>query len=273
MHWRGETPSGATLALRRHPRESTRADAENELRVLELLHAHGIPVPEPVPADDGAFVVDDEGTWSACVWIDGRPPDRDDAEVAAGLGRVLAEVHAIPESAGGGPSAALAQYADAVRWGGYTLRSAVEKLRASEPAASTAVAECVSAVARHLDAVRPPPRRSLVHGDVHPLNVLVGDRGIAVLDWAFARWDDPLVDLAIAFRLWPEAFPSLLAAYREVRPVTEGEASSIPVFAAARGLDHLADRLTRWATGMDVDIAAELEAELPDLRRRLPALG
>ena len=42
---------------------------------------------------------------------------------------------------------------------------------------------------------------SLVHMDLHPLNVLIGARGPVVIDWAGAARGDPTVDVVIAWVL------------------------------------------------------------------------
>lgn len=77
-------------------------------------------------------------------------------------------------------------------------------------------------VAARLSAFRPAPvPLTLVHGDLQPSNVLVGDRGALVIDWEFARLGDPREDLGYYQQIPlhpnlylhnPEAF---LAEYRE----------------------------------------------------------
>lgn len=78
--------------------------------------------------------------------------------------------------------------------------------------------------------------------------------------------------MAIAFRLWSEAFSDLLRGYESVSPLTTEERAAIPVLAAARGLDHLADRITQWAAAVGRDPSDEVDSELPDLERRLGLL-
>jgi len=131
---------------------------------------------------------------------------------------------------------------------------------------------------RRLEAILGPIREPLletlvvVHGDLHRENVRVTGTGIAILDWAFAHLDSRVADLGIAFRLWGESFAELLRGYEAVSPLSAQERSAIPVLAAARGLDHLADRLTRWAAAGGGDPSSEVDAELPDLERRLQSL-
>jgi aminoglycoside phosphotransferase (APT) family kinase protein len=77
-------------------------------------------------------------------------------------------------------------------------------------------------VAARLSAFRPAPvPLTLVHGDLQPSNILVGDRGALVIDWEFARHGDPREDLGYYLQIplapnlyWsdPESF---LAQYRE----------------------------------------------------------
>jgi aminoglycoside phosphotransferase (APT) family kinase protein len=77
-------------------------------------------------------------------------------------------------------------------------------------------------VAARLSAFRPAPvPLTLVHGDLQPSNVLIGDRGAMVIDWEFARVGDPREDLGYYLQiplppnLYLENPESFLAQYRE----------------------------------------------------------
>lgn len=78
------------------------------------------------------------------------------------------------------------------------LRAMVARLPDPRPALELALA--------WLEAKRPPPpeRVGLVHGDFRVGNFLVGPEGLlALLDWEFAHWGDPVEDLAwLCVRDW-----------------------------------------------------------------------
>jgi aminoglycoside phosphotransferase (APT) family kinase protein len=81
---------------------------------------------------------------------------------------------------------------------------------------------------RHLEQVTAGTKRTLVHGDVSPKNILIGPRGPVFLDAECAWWGDPAFDLAFCLNhmllkcLWVTrccddylaSFRALAAAYR-----------------------------------------------------------
>ncbi|RCK68847.1 hypothetical protein DT076_14510 [Desertihabitans brevis] len=114
-------------------------------------------------------------------------------------------------------------------------------------------------------------RTALLHLDLHPLNVLVGDDDevSAVLDWANARAGDPALDVA---RTW-----ALLAAHPAVagwRGSPVG-AAFLDGWAEAAGFSALDDDARRWGLEFFLtDQAGALsEQELGSARRLLADLG
>jgi aminoglycoside phosphotransferase (APT) family kinase protein len=74
---------------------------------------------------------------------------------------------------------------------------------------------------RHLEQVTASSKRTLVHGDVSPKNILIGPRGPVFLDAECAWWGDPAFDLAFCLNhlllkcLWvPERTHAYLSAFR-----------------------------------------------------------
>jgi aminoglycoside phosphotransferase (APT) family kinase protein len=69
---------------------------------------------------------------------------------------------------------------------------------------------------RWINANRPPAagRRAICHGDFHPLNVMVDGAAVSgVLDWAWARLDDPAWDVGATVALMtqgPLDLPAIL---------------------------------------------------------------
>jgi homoserine kinase type II len=275
-HWRATSPRGA-LALRRYGEDTEQGTALAEHRVLASLAACGVRAPSPVPASDGQLVIEAAGRrWAAFDWIAGDVPDRGDAAAAFATGVTLAGAHAClaPATSGApGPSwGALIDFADTERWQGWTLRAALDPYAEHDRERAGALAHRLAQLDRRLTPFRHLGRGPvvIVHYDIHPHNVVIVDDQAAILDWGFAHPDARTTDLAIALRAWPEVFEALLAGYeREASPLMDDERAALPLLAAARGLDHVADRLTRWAAGIGPDPRNDVDAELVDLDVRL----
>jgi Ser/Thr protein kinase RdoA (MazF antagonist) len=273
-HWRVSSGTG-DLALRMYGPDSTAADAEAEHALLRDLHGHGVQVPVPVPTVDGRSVVAlADGMYSAFTWVHGDRPGRTDTAAAAAAGTALARAHAgTPGAAVTSRWGTLAAYDQTVRWQGRTLVDALELYEQEDAVRARTVRDLHDRLSRALGGHRSPSGRPvMVHYDVHVENLLLTPHGVAILDWAFAHPDDYTTDLAIALRMWPEGFPAFLAGYESKSPVDPADRALLPALAAARGMDHLADRLTRWAAGLWPDIAAEVDAEARDLTQRIEQL-
>lgn len=91
-----------------------------------------------------------------------------------------------------------------------------------------------------------PPGSAVVHGDLHPANVLLGPAGPVVIDWAGARAGDPDLDVAHTAVLLGDAAVAGIGA-------EAGDAGSLPVDRDAVGrlltaflaADHGGDPLPR----------------------------
>uniref|UniRef100_UPI001300A5FE aminoglycoside phosphotransferase family protein n=1 Tax=Desertihabitans aurantiacus TaxID=2282477 RepID=UPI001300A5FE len=113
-------------------------------------------------------------------------------------------------------------------------------------------------------------RTALLHLDLHPLNVLVGDDDevSAVVDWANARAGDPALDVA---RTW-----ALLTAHPTVAGWRRSAAGAafLDGWAEAAGFSALGDDARRW--GLEFFLAdqagALTEDELGPARRLLADL-
>jgi aminoglycoside phosphotransferase (APT) family kinase protein len=173
--------------LEREPRRPEVVDRlRAEVRLLGWL-APLLPVPVPEPV-----VVRDEPLRVRHRLIVGEPFGSDDPAIGHALGAFLRTLHGVPS-------------ADAVRHGaldadtGRTwltddlvrMRSDVLPLLGGDAAAEGV---------RLLEAcAAPPPSPALVHGDLGPAHILIGDGAVSgVIDWTDARIGDPAIDLA-----WP----------------------------------------------------------------------
>lgn len=247
---------------------------------LEHLVAAGVGVPRPCrTVDDELVVIHAGGAWSATAWIEGDPVQASDTAAAEAVGAVLASAHAVGVP-GDFPSRpelpSLLDVADAPRVDGWSLRSGMVRLGQPLPHRTAPLADLLRRAQMHLDRVRREVEAHPVvaHGDVRAGNVVRRpDGGVVLLDWELARVDGRAADLAVATRGWPEGAGALVDGYRSVAEPTDEELAALPLLAAAKGLDHLATRVCTWAAdrrGTPIGtVAAELDAELPDLTERL----
>ncbi len=186
---------GEDLALRLPRRALAEALIEHEQRWLpELAPRLSIPVPVPVVAGRPSAI--HPRAWSIVRWFSGEPlgPAPATAAMAASLGAFLRELH-VPA-----PHAAPVNESR-----GVPLARRAER---TEAALTTVHRQVGSTVARRLHArwhelrdapVHPGPAVWL-HGDLHPLNILVeAGRISAVIDFGDVTSGDPASDLAIAW--------------------------------------------------------------------------
>lgn len=175
-----------------------------EYAVLQVAHAAGVCVPEPIA------ICDHQGVIGRPFYLMRRLPGiapgrllvRDEAVLARGdaivesLGRELAKLHRVtpPDPRLGFLShtetpAPQARIAD--------LRAGLDRLGAPEPVLEWGL--------RWLE-LNAPPSEDLVlcHGDCRTGNYLVHDGALsALLDWEFALWSDPLEDIGwMCARCW-----------------------------------------------------------------------
>jgi aminoglycoside phosphotransferase (APT) family kinase protein len=180
-----------------------------EHRVIERLHALGIPVPPPVELDEsGALLAEPFAVYH---FVEGAP--RLSTTDPAGTGRIyarhLAAIHAV--DLGHVADLRLPDRADAV----------LERLDERPAAPDTRLREPAIRLALHdrRDVLATGGRR-LLHGDYWPGNVLFadgdGDRVAAIIDWEFAGIGDPLADVAGArLDLWWAHGPEAMTAFTE----------------------------------------------------------
>jgi aminoglycoside phosphotransferase (APT) family kinase protein len=178
----------ATIASSR-----TRRD---EYRIIEVAHAAGVLTPPPIGFCDDSEVVGAPFAVMGLVEGVGLGPrvvkdatlGGNRVEMAKRLGRELAKIHAIrPPSAAldflGAPpeNPALAEVA--------SLRATLDALGESRPAIEWGL--------RWAQLHAPSsPAITLVHRDFRTGNYMVDERGLtAVLDWEFAAWGDPMLDI------------------------------------------------------------------------------
>jgi homoserine kinase type II len=230
-----------------------RADLPFFLGLMDHLAARGIECPVPVHGRDGSALREAAGRPAAIVtFLAGNWPRRPEAKHCAGVGRAMARMHVasadfVPERANAlslagwrGLADACAGRADEVRPGlGADIAREMDALKAAWP--------------REGEARLP---RGVIHADMFPDNVFfLNGEFSGLIDFYFACNDFLAYDVAIALNAWcfetDGAFNVtkarlLLQAYRAVRPLTDGERATLPLFCRGAALRFLLTRLYDW---------------------------
>jgi len=195
--------------LVRAPRRAVAAElVEHEQTWLPML-APRLPAAVPAPVRVGRPALGYPWSWSVLRWQPGRAlgtvplPDR--APAAVEIGEFLADLHVTaPDDVWQSP------------YRGGSLRDRLdlvaERVGRHAPDHAASLLAWFRAV---LDQPDPPGPRLWVHGDLHPLNVLLdGGSLAAVIDWGDITAGDPACDLAIAWLGFDaDAAAALRAAY------------------------------------------------------------
>ena len=224
--YRADLPSGVVCVKRALPRLKVAADwrvpVERSRFEVEWMRVAATVVPSAVPAILGE---DPEAGAFAMAWL---PPERypvwkgllaqgeGTRDMAAGVGDTLGRIHAAtadrPDVAARFATDALFH---AIRLDPYLVTTA---------AAHPDLADRLSA----LVATTAGTRRTLVHGDFSPKNILIGPDGPVILDAECAWYGDPAFDVAFVLNhlllkgVWrpqwraryADMFGALVAAYR-----------------------------------------------------------
>jgi aminoglycoside phosphotransferase (APT) family kinase protein len=257
-------PDGERLriVLRRYP-----ADLDDELaelpqrgwQALRLLAQTAVPAPRPLWFDPAGELF---GTPAlAMTRLAGRTDvqPRDRARWLGGLAGALADVHRVLPGE---------TDRDGLPGPGGLHAEALAKLRRPEVLASPYVD--APALAASLNGGAPPASRpALVHGDYHPGNTLWRrGRLCGVVDWDFARVDEPAFDVAycrldLALLDGLEAAEAFLRAYETATQRRVAGLAWWDLAAVTRALPDPA----RWLPGYHGAGRRDLTAEL--LRARL----
>lgn len=226
---------GDELVVRLPRRLASAHLLEHEQRWLPAL-APTLPLPVPAPLRKGRPTSRYPWSWSIVPWIPGRPvhdapPARWD-HIADQLGGFLAALHhPAPADAPINP------------YRGRPLAERTERLQvglaAGDPRVDRAVVEDAWTVFLELPPSAEPPL--WLHGDLHPLNVLVeGDAVSGIIDFGDMTAGDRATDLSLAWLVLPaSARPTFRAAAGAVRPVDDDTWARARATALAFGVAYL----------------------------------
>lgn len=223
---------GDDLAVRMPRRAMAAHLVVNEQRWLPVL-APRLPLPVPVPLHLGVAGHGYPWSWSVVPWIEGDVIDRqqpaDWTRVATQLGTFLAALHApAPRDAPSNPyrGGPLVERTDRLLAGLDVVGDVVDR----------SAVEAAWAMLVDTPADGGAPR--WLHGDLHPLNILV-DRGVVsgVIDFGDITAGDRAADLSVAWTVLPGP---VRAVFREAA------GSALPVD------DHTWDRARAWALALGI---------------------
>ncbi|MGO4536457.1 aminoglycoside phosphotransferase family protein [Leifsonia sp. 2MCAF36] len=185
---------GEHLAVRVPRREVAAHLIEHEQRMLPNIAAR-VSTPVPVPIRLGVPSATFPWPWSIVEWFEGTDGASVDADARAGLAEPLARF--VGELAVPAPEAPR----NPVRGVPLAARHEVVRTRLRSLSGRMEVAHLEEAWRRALDAPVWDGPPILLHGDLHPGNLLLGpDRSLAaVLDFGDVTSGDPATDLATAW--------------------------------------------------------------------------
>jgi aminoglycoside phosphotransferase (APT) family kinase protein len=183
---------GDELAVRLPRRAAAAGLLRHEQRWLPRIASH-LPLPVPGPLVAGEPTSDYPWAWSVVPWYDGDVAARAAVhpDEARTLGRFLAALHRPAD-----PDVPHNPFRSIPLTGRLPM---VEQWVAVEhdPADADLVARAAGLVRATARDQRPYDGRVLLHGDLHPRNILVREgRLAAVLDWGDLCGGDPATDLA-----------------------------------------------------------------------------
>jgi Ser/Thr protein kinase RdoA (MazF antagonist) len=238
-----------------------------EQSVVASLAQHRLPVAEPIPAQDGATIVECTGArWGLYPALTGEQVTlREWMWRAPQAASTLATMHGALERFEPDGVAYPA-------WDAWSLQR-VDEMLGSWPALPELPDELLGAVRDHLaerffDGTWDALPKTIVHGEFTASNLLWrGDQLVGVLDFEKAHRDTPLCDLAMSVgSRHPPLIRAVLATYTRVRPLSPLERESLP---EALLLSALADLHTHLIVYANYDEAARRAVELAYLMRGL----
>ena len=252
--WRSENivfgtllPSGARAALRLHrPGYQDAPAIAAELAWSARLCDQGVAVAEPIPAANGAWVVQVRGLTFSCLrWIEGRPlgeavaplENSDVLARAEAFGALIADLHNATDA-----GACPVPFPRA-GWDAAALLGPSPRLGRFWQAPTLTPEESAILLAARDKALNLLPQATdfgPIHADTLRANVMVTRQGLRLIDFDDCGPGWRLYDLASALvqswgdPLLPEHARRLVAGYRSRRALPEDQLALLPLFLAVR---------------------------------------
>lgn len=269
--FRVDTPDKRYVLRVHRPGYHTLAELESEHVWTGALLRAGIDVPVPARTPDGREYVTlpfegGERHIGMLEWVDGellgnviaREPS-DFARHFRAAGRIVAAIHNQSSSwvvPGGFHRHRLdveGLMGETPFWGPFwNLPQMHRKQREVIESARRTITEELSRLGHSNETF------SLIHADLHPHNLVVGEHGLHVIDFDDAGFGWHHYELAVALYRYQEddRFGDIRAAlvdgYREVRPLPDSVVGMLPIFFLVRSLVHLGWRAQRPEHGTDL---------------------
>ena len=219
------------------------------LGFMDHLAAKGVRCPTPIHGRDGQALRKLCGRPAALIsFLDGVWPTRIQPFHCAGLGKALATMHL----AGADFSLKRANALSIAGW-----RPLFERCKAGADDVHPGLASALEAELATIEGSWPRGLPSgVIHADLFPDNVFFQREALTgLIDFYFACNDLLCYDIAICLNAWcfevDGAFNitkarHMLAAYRQVRPLSDGELEALPLLARGAALRFLLTRLYDW---------------------------
>ncbi len=227
------------------------------LGLMDHLAQKGLPCPTPVHGRDGQILREVAGRPCAIIsFLNGVSPKRLTPKHCFEVGAATARLHIAGADFPG-------QRANALSIDGW--KSLID---ACGPRASKVRAGLEIELMREWDSLRAtwpeqpgrqgerPLPHGVIHADLFPDNIFfIGDDFSGMFDFYFACNDYYAYDLAVLLNAWcfeaDGAFNvtkgrALISGYESIRPLTDGEVHSLPLFARGAALRFLLTRLYDW---------------------------
>ncbi len=219
------------------------------LGFMDHLAAKGVRCPTPIHGRDGLALRQLCGRPAALIsFLDGVWPTRIQPFHCAGLGKALATMHLAGADFG------------LKRANALSIKGWRPLFEGCEPGADDVHPGLAAELATELDVIeRAWPGglpSGVIHADLFPDNVFFQREALTgLIDFYFACNDLLCYDIAICLNAWcfevDGAFNitkarHMLAAYRQVRPLSDGELEALPLLARGAALRFLLTRLYDW---------------------------
>jgi len=239
----------AHFILTLYEKRVRRDDLPFFLGLMQHLAREGISVPQPVATETGETLRELCGRPAALfTFLEGLWPRRVHPWHCQALGATLARLHLATASF---PQ----RRANDLSVEGWRRLVAATAARADEvvPGLAVELAGDFARLAADWPAALPA---GVIHADLFPDNVFFLDEALSgLIDFYFACSDFYAYDLAICLNAWcfepDRAFNAtkgrlLIQAYRQVRPLSDGELAALPLLAQGAALRFLLTRLYDW---------------------------